>query len=450
MLDEPAGSLGDRPERSQGAGSSATVSRYPYQASAWWGEVLVARSDACLCLDRDGEPSILWFPPGDLRHELLVDEVQSRTCDQLGTVALRSFTMQAEAEPGVTERKSLHTLSDGGRDVAFSLAKPAADMGSLDGYVAFDQDRVRVEVVDGRPDSEPRDLTIKRFPTWGDATHLIDVLNVRQEGDLAYVGAVRCDGRRPVVEGGQMLGQAIVAAGRFAPGRRIASVNMVFMRPADARRQVSIELRELNAGRMFSTVEAKVFQDGRCCAAAILLLNAASQDVIHHDAAPPIVPGPYDCPPYDMSVTGRDIRIVDGAYTNDFAAPVGPPLLDCWVRFREVPEDPAIHAGLLAQFTGHMSIAAALRPHEGIGQDQAHRSLSTAINAISLSQHREVHADTWMLFHHLSTFAGEGMTHSECRVHEEGGELVASFTVDAMVRPLHAGMVRATDERTTL
>ena len=26
------------------------------------------------------------------------------------------------------------------------------------------------------------------------------------------------------------------------------------------------------------------------------------------------------------------------------------------------------------------------------------------------------------------------MTHAECRVHEEGGALVASFTVDAMVR----------------
>ncbi len=174
-----------------------------------------------------------------------------------------------------------------------------------------------------------------------------------------------------------------------------------------------------------------------------------ADEVVHHEVTPPAVPGPYECPPYDMAVTGRDLRIVDGAYTGDPDAPVGPPTLDCWVRFRDVPADPAIHAGLLAQFTGHMPIAAALRPHAGIGQDQAHRTLSTAINAINLSLHREVQADEWMLYHHLSTFAGDGMTHAECRVHAEGGELLASFTVEAMVRPF-PGADPARDERTAL
>jgi acyl-CoA thioesterase len=104
------------------------------------------------------------------------------------------------------------------------------------------------------------------------------------------------------------------------------------------------------------------------------------------------------------------------------------------VRYRDVPADPHLHAGLLAQFTGHLSIAAALRPHAGIGEDAAHRTLSAAINAIGISFHADVRADHWMLYHHLSTFAGDGMTHSECRVHDEAGDLLASFTVDAMVR----------------
>ena len=115
-------------------------------------------------------------------------------------------------------------------------------------------------------------------------------------------------------------------------------------------------------------------------------------------------------------------------------APVGPPVLDAWVRFRDLPQDPCLHAALLAQFTGHLSIAAALRPHAGIGQDQAHVTLSTAINAIQLSIHAEVHADRWMLYRHHSTFAGDGMTHAECRVHDETGALVASFWSIAMVR----------------
>jgi len=150
-----------------------------------------------------------------------------------------------------------------------------------------------------------------------------------------------------------------------------------------------------------------------------------------------------------MGVIGRDIRVVDGAYSGDPDAPVGPPILDAWVRFRDVPADPPLHAGLLAQFTGHMSIAAALRPHAGIGQSEAHRTLSTAINAIAISFHADVRADRWMLYHHLSTFAGDGMTHSECRVHTADGALVASFSVDAMVRAF-GGHVGRRDERTAL
>jgi hypothetical protein len=73
----------------------------------------------------------------------------------------------------------------------------------------------------------------------------------------------------------------------------------------------------------------------------------------------------------------------------------------------------------------------------------------TAINAITIAFHREVRADRWMLYHHTSTFAGDGMTHSECRVHDEEGELLASFTVDAMVRPF-ADPAMATDERRAL
>jgi acyl-CoA thioesterase len=113
-----------------------------------------------------------------------------------------------------------------------------------------------------------------------------------------------------------------------------------------------------------------------------------------------------------------------------------------------VPADPPLHAALLAQFTGHASIAAALRPHAGIGQSQAHRTLSTAINAIQISFHANVRADRWMLYRHHSTFAGEGMTHSECRVHDVDGALLASFSVEAMLRRFTPE--RRVDARTSL
>jgi len=359
------------------------------RARAWWSGQLVADSTAAVRVDLTNEAPVLHFPSADVRFDLLPAD-------------------------GLVRR--------------------------ADGFVAFDHDRVRVEVFDGGD--------VKRFPTWGDVSDLVDLLDVRPDGTARYVSTCRSDWRRPVVEGSQMLGQAIVAASRHASGRRVVSAHMVFPRAADARRPLQFDLDEVSAGRTFTTVGARVRQAGRCCATGTLLLDVTAPDVIRHAVDPPDVPGPDVCDPVDMAVTGRDIRVVDGAYTGDPAAPVGPPVLDAWVRFLELPAGPCLHAGLLAQFTGHLSIAAALRPHAGIGQDAAHRTLSTAINAISLSLHAEVRADRWMLYHHQSTYAGDGMTHAECRVHDEAGALLASFTVEAMVRPFPQGA--ATDGRTSL
>ena len=58
--------------------------------------------------------------------------------------------------------------------------------------------------------------------------------------------------------------------------------------------------------------------------------------------------------------------------------------------------------------------------------------------AINLTLHRPIRATEWMLWTHRSTSAAAGMTHSECRVYQ-ADELVASFTVEAMVREMTGG-----------
>jgi acyl-CoA thioesterase/uncharacterized protein (DUF427 family) len=395
---------------------------------------VVAESTVAVRLDETGQPPVLLFPPDDVRFDLLGDRGQQATCPVKGPARLWSIDG--------------HGVGDG-HGVAWGFTDPPAGMEWLAGLVAFDHDRVRVELVDTAEGDEPRDVTVKRFPNWGDAADLVDVLDVRPAGERRYVSVARADWRRPVVEGSQMLGQSIVAAGRHVPGRRAVSAHMVFVRAADARRPLTFDLDEVTSGRTFTTLAVRVGQDGRCCASGTLLLDVGAPDVIRHAVDPPEVAGPYESEPCDMAVTGRDLRIVDGAYTGDPDAPAGPPVLDAWVRFREVPDDPYLHSGLLAQFTGHLPIAAALRPHEGIGQDAAHRTLSTAINAIGLSLHADVRADRWMHYHHLSTCAADGMTHAEGRVHDQGGGLVASFTVDAMVRRF-PGDATSADDRTAL
>jgi acyl-CoA thioesterase/uncharacterized protein (DUF427 family) len=426
---------GVRPETTPGpAGEDTAVEAVacPWPARAWWGDELVAESAAAIRVEEPGRPPALYFPCADVRLDRFRDDGDRTTCPVKGAARLWSLDGPGD-----------------GAGVLWRFTGPRPGLDWLAGLAAFDHDRVRVELVDAAEGDAPRDVTTKRFPTWGDAAHLVDVLDVRPAGEGRYTSVARGDWRRPVVEGSQMLGQAVVAAGRHAPGRRVVSAHMVFLRPADARQPLALDLDELSAGRTFTALAAHADQDGRRCAAGTLLLDATAPDVVRHAVAPPDVPGPYDCEPYDMAVTGRDVRIPGGAYTGDPDAPAGPPTLDAWVRFRDVPDDAPLHAALLAQFTGHLSIAAALRPHEGIGQSEAHRTLSTAINAIGLSLHADVRADRWMLYRHRSTFAGDGMTHAECRVHDEEGALLASFTVDAMVRRF-AGGASAQDERTAL
>lgn len=379
---------------------------------------------------------MLYFPISDVRIDLFRHEGRRPSTLATGTGRLWSIDGQADGPAD-------------GRDVLWTSEEPSGGSEHLRGLASFDHDRVRVELVDADPTGDPREVSVKRFPTWGDAADLIDVLDVRPDGPGRFVSVTRPNPRRPVAEGSQILAQAIVAAGRHVPGRRTVSGHMVFLRVADAEQSLHFELDGISGGRTFSTLQVAVTQRGRRCAVGVLLLDVTAPDVVRHAVGAPDVPGPHDCPAHDMSVTGRDIRVVDGAYSGDPAAPVGPPVIDAWVRFHRVPPDPYIHAGLLAQFTGHMSIAAALRPHEGVGQGDAHRTLSTAINAIGISFHGPVHADEWMLYHHESTFAGDGMTHSACRVHDRKGRLVASFTVDAMVRAF-AGDRATGDDRTAL
>ena len=361
----------------------------PYRARATREDTVIAESNTAVRVDIPDAAPLLWFPKND---------VVGGALDGL--------------DPG--------SWTEG--------------EGDLTDHVAFDWEKVDLTLIDARPGDDERDVTTKRFPTWGDVWDLVDVMDVRPDGAARYASAARGDWRRPVVEGSQMLGQAIVAAGRELPDRRVVSAWMAFLRAADAAAPYALELDTISGGRTFSALGVRVTQGERTCAAGTLLLDVTAPDVMRHAEPMPDVPGPYESTPFDMAVTGRDLRIVDNAYTGDPAAPVGPPELATWVRFRDLPDDQPIHAGLMAQFTGHMPIAAALRAHAGIGQDEAHVTLSTAINAISLSLHADVRADQWMLYHHRSTFAGDGMTHAECRVYTEEGALVASFTVDAMVR----------------
>jgi acyl-CoA thioesterase len=239
-----------------------------------------------------------------------------------------------------------------------------------------------------------------------------------------------------VIEGGQQLGEAIVAASKSVPGQRVTHASMIFSRAArfDAAHELALEV--LRRGRGFSTVEARILEGGKLCSAGLLLLDAGAPDTIRGAVEPPDVPGPEHCPPLDLGVTGRELRTVGDAYRRQLE--VGPAEIFTWVRFRDAPAHDYLHAALLAQSTTHWTIAAAMRPHAGVSEAQAHVTLSTGILAATIAFHDEVDVSQWLLYANPALYAGRGLVQGEGRVFTRDGRLVASYTVQGMVRAFRA------------
>jgi acyl-CoA thioesterase len=164
----------------------------------------------------------------------------------------------------------------------------------------------------------------------------------------------------------------------------------------------------------------------------LLLLDAGAPDAIRGTIEMPAVPPPEACPPLDLGLTGRELRTVDDAYR--LHAETGPAEIFTWSRFREAPAHSFLHAALLAQSTTHWTIAAAMRPHDGVSEAQAHVTLSTGILATTIAFHEEVDVTEWLLYANPAIYAGRGQAQGEGRVFTRDGRLVASYTVHAMIR----------------
>jgi len=168
----------------------------------------------------------------------------------------------------------------------------------------------------------------------------------------------------------------------------------------------------------------------------LLLLDAGAPDTIRGAAEAPDVPPPEACPQLDMGVTGRELRSVDDAYRRHDE--IGPPEIFTWARFRDDPGHEAMHAALLAESTTHWTIAAAMRPHAGVSQAQAHVTLSTGVLATTIAFHDAVDVTEWLLYANPAIYAGRGLVQGDGRVFTRDGRLVASYTIQGMVREFRA------------
>ncbi len=240
-------------------------------------------------------------------------------------------------------------------------------------------------------------------------------------------------GTRRVVDGSQLLAQAVVACSKTFPRHTVRSAHAVFFRVVDDEQPVFFDVDVLHEGRTFASAVVSVVQSERRCASTTVLMDVEHPDVIRRQGDMPAACSPTDAIVCAMPMEGRELRL-DGVRDPNDPAEVGPPVIDAWVRYSVKPEEPAQAKALLAHFTGHLSISATMRAHVGIGTAMAHHELSTGVMAISVTFHDPVIWDGWLLYHHESVQVGSGMSYVRGQVFTEGGELLASFSQDGMIR----------------
>lgn len=264
-------------------------------------------------------------------------------------------------------------------------------------------------------------------------SQIISAFDLERTGDLSFRGPSVGDARRPVVFGGQIMGQMIVAASVANPDKTVKSLHLIFARAGTTTLPVEIQLQPLHSGRSFASTSAIASQEDRNLSQGLLLLDTAEPDVIRHQVPESLSASPDESPLVDQHDAGVELRLVDGVdlMTTDAT---GPAEVHAWVRFSGVPDSVAVHQALLSWYTDGFLIAAAMRPHEGIGQVQAHDTLSTGVIAHTLTFHESFRADEWMLISNRSLHAGGGRTYGEGHVYDRDGTLIASFVQESMIR----------------
>lgn len=275
---------------------------------------------------------------------------------------------------------------------------------------------------------------------------LVEALQLEETAPRTYRADNFEMGERGIVFGGQLIAQLLVAGATVDPSKRIKSAHALFARPVLVDQPVELRVDVLQAGKTFATATTSIWQDNKERARAMVLLTAEERDLIRYGSTMPNVGNPEDATP---SLGNEDVRVVGGADIFSDAA-TGDPSIDVWFRIPDAASTQAEAQGLLAHSSASFLIGASMRPHEGVGQGAAHAAFSTGIIGHTVSFHEPVDVGAWHLLAHRNTYAGRGRVFGHGEVFDRGGQLVASFSQEAMVRHFPEGVSPEGQESTIL
>lgn len=244
------------------------------------------------------------------------------------------------------------------------------------------------------------------------------------------------------VFGGQVAGQALVAAGRTVPeDREVHSLHAYFIRPGDPRVPIVYEAERVRDGRSFTTRRVLAIQHGE----AIFSLSASFQlpqdGLEHSESAPLDVPPPLTLPDLGERVlAGRgagwmtkiprplDIRFVDEPVWSPERVDATEHPTRVWMRADgTLGDDKLLHVCMLTYASDLHLLGSVLARHDK--QDVQMASLDHA-----MWFHRPFRADEWLLYTCYSPTASGSRGLATGRFTTEDGRLVATTVQEGLVR----------------
>lgn len=277
---------------------------------------------------------------------------------------------------------------------------------------------------------------------------LLDLLDIEQIDVNLFRGVSPKEGWQRVY-GGQVLGQALVAASRTVEddARTAHSLHGYFLRPGDTTIPILFKVDRIRDGRSFTTRRVVAIQRGR----AIFNMSASFQVVeegLSHQFPMPEVPPPEECPTQrDLMERFRDdapeqianrierpqpieMRFVEPI--NEFKPEPMPPYQHTWIRTVDaMPDDIRLNQCLLAYQSDMTLIDTSYRPH-AIGWGNPNFQVASLDHAMWF--HRPFRTDEWLLYAQDSPFSGGARGLSRGAFYTRKGELVASCAQEGLIR----------------
>ena len=290
------------------------------------------------------------------------------------------------------------------------------------------------------------------------AGRVLAMLDLTPAGSDAFIGA-RVTMGLPRVFGGQVLAQALIAAGSTVLDKTAHSLHAYFLRAGDPGAPIGYDVQRVRDGRRLSCRTVTAPQHGKPIATVTVSFAATAGGVTHQIPAPAStsaaqVPTRAESAAswgglgpawggFDALEIRVDPRRVDQGPTATTQLDPRASTDQVWQRVPfPLPADPLLHQAFLVYASDVTILAAALVPHGvPVGCEEAGGRLLW--DGVSVDHaiwfHGPVRADEWMLFEQLSPVAADGRAFTRAEVFTAAGTMVASVAQEGLILGLDDG-----------